>query len=273
MAYNTPHTATPLAIITSSGHNTSIRDNLEYLKGRAGTIAFEAGASFQGSLAVVGDINIGGTGKKVTWPREVGVKDDYTGIGEVLVGVDVSTLYWRADGHYSWKDQAGNERMHLTTGSPAVLSVGPGGDMVWHQGNDGSGSGLDAGLLEGSNKAAVLAAALAAARTDATLAANVVATIPANLEVATGNYTGDGSNNRSISVPFVPNWAMIAGGNSDATVEQYILFNVLGSSRDSNAGNTTYSTGARLSVGNAELVVSAAGANVSGKNYWWVAMR
>jgi hypothetical protein len=271
VAYNTPHTATPLAIITSSGHNTSIRDNLEYLKGRAGTIAFEAGASFQGSLAVVGDINIGGTGKKVTWPREVGVKDDYTGIGEVLVGVDVSTLYWRADGHYSWRDQTGAEKMHLNFAGSPLLTVG--GNTVWHEGNDGSNSNLDAHFLEATDKAGILAAALGAARTDATLAANVVATIPANLEVATGNYTGDGSNNRPIPVPFVPNWAMIAGGNSDATVEQYILFNVLGSARDSNAGNTTYSTGARLSSGNTELVVSAAGANVSGKNYWWVAMR
>lgn len=257
MAYTTPFTATPLQIITASGWNTSARDNIEYLKGRAGTIAFEAGATFQGNVGVNGNLNITATGGQLNFASGVAVKEDYTGFGRVITGVEATTLYWQAEGNYSWRNESGVQRMQLTTGATPALTVN--GNTVWHSGNDGSASGLDAGLLEGSDKAAVIAAAVAA--------------VPANFEVATNTYTGDGTNSRSIPVPFVPNWAMIAGGNSDATVEQYILFNVLGSARDSNAGNTTYSTGARLSAGNAELVVSAAGANVSGKSYWWVAMR
>ena len=54
-------------------------------------------------------------------------------------GTDMQWVY-RDNGNYT-------ERMELTTGG--VLTVN--GNTVWHAGNDGSGSGLDADLLDGQN--------------------------------------------------------------------------------------------------------------------------
>lgn len=54
MAWTAPATWAIDEIVTASKMNTHVRDNLAYLKGAAGTIAFDAGATFAGVLTVTG---------------------------------------------------------------------------------------------------------------------------------------------------------------------------------------------------------------------------
>lgn len=54
MAYTTPRTWVVAEIVTASLMNTHVRDNIAYLKGAAGTIAFEAGATFAAATTING---------------------------------------------------------------------------------------------------------------------------------------------------------------------------------------------------------------------------
>jgi hypothetical protein len=50
MAWSSPRTWSTGELVTAAFMNTHVRDNLNYLKGAAGTIAFEAGATFDGNI-------------------------------------------------------------------------------------------------------------------------------------------------------------------------------------------------------------------------------
>jgi hypothetical protein len=54
MAWTTPATWSVSEVVTAAKMNLHVRDNLTYLKGGAGTIAFDAGATFAASVAVSG---------------------------------------------------------------------------------------------------------------------------------------------------------------------------------------------------------------------------
>lgn len=54
MAWTAPRTWAAFEVVTAANFNTHLRDNLKYLKGQAGTIAFEDGATFAAAVTVDG---------------------------------------------------------------------------------------------------------------------------------------------------------------------------------------------------------------------------
>lgn len=54
MAWTAPRTWVVSEIVTAALMNTHVRDNLAYLKGQAGTVAIEAGATFDAACAISG---------------------------------------------------------------------------------------------------------------------------------------------------------------------------------------------------------------------------
>lgn len=175
MTWTTPFTAVVGATITAAGHNTSIRDNLLHLRGLlpdAGGSGYwlvsssttaaafvaratevltalgftpvnKAGDTMSGGLT----LNAGGTlaNSQALSAKEAGG----TARSAVIMGND-DNLYLG--------DSATDLRFR--TLSEFVVSVGGGGfTTVWHAGNDGSGSGLDADTVDGSHASAFALAA------------------------------------------------------------------------------------------------------------------
>lgn len=73
--FTSPKTYTVGEIHTSADHNTYERDNIRYLKGQLGTIAFEAGATFAGALAAT-YVNARSTGTNTAAGVTVGTSAD-----------------------------------------------------------------------------------------------------------------------------------------------------------------------------------------------------
>lgn len=76
----------------------------------------------------------------------------------------IFTYQWNADENVGLVIQAGtnaNDRVILTCGSAYV-----GSDKIWHAGNDGTGSGLDADTVDGSHASAFLGVSATAADSD-----------------------------------------------------------------------------------------------------------
>jgi hypothetical protein len=80
--------------------------------------------------------------------------------------------------------------------SGAVARVGT--STIWHAGNDGSGSGLDADMLDGQHASAFA------------LASSAVTKI-------TGSYTGDGTASRTINIGATPKMVIVSGGTTPVT--------------------------------------------------------
>lgn len=309
MAWTTPPDAINGAIIQASFWNTGGRDNLKYLKGQAGTIVFEAGASFtstvtvssggaqitgginiiSGGLSAVGGVSIGSL-DTIRWPQQIAVKEDYTSVGQVLCGVAAQTLYWQADGNYSWRNESGTERMHLTTGATPVLTVG--GNTVWHTGNDGAGSGLDADTVDGVQESAL--AKLASANfSTLQVGGNGVwhsgndgsgSGLDADLldghdtgyftAGSVGSYVGNGGNTtRQQTLGFVPRLVIISGGTATGNVAvAHVSAN--GTTYQDNAGNLIPITSAAPHGSDGFTYANGeARLNASGITYTYVAFR
>ena len=101
---------------------------------------------------------------------------------QLQIGDTTDTNFWtlRAGTNLLFKDN-GTERMRID--SSGVVTIG--GNTVWHGGNDGSGSGLDADTVDGVQASSFL-------RSDA-------------VDTATGNMTFDGVVNLNNTVNFNPN--------------------------------------------------------------------
>lgn len=81
---------------------------------------------------------------------------------DVAVNSEVQTgVHAAPAGALHFRPQGAKTNFYVADGEVGVNNVEMKikGNKVWHGGNDGSGSGLDAGLLEGSNKASVIASA------------------------------------------------------------------------------------------------------------------
>lgn len=76
MAWTAPATFTVSEIVTASKLNTHVRDNLDYLKGNAGTIVLAAGLSITGSTTITGTYFAQG-GTPGFWLDETGDKGAY----------------------------------------------------------------------------------------------------------------------------------------------------------------------------------------------------
>lgn len=293
MAWSSPPDAINGAIIQASLWNTGGRDNLRYLKGQAGTIAFEAGATFAGGVGVTGQIDLagnlvfGGSGRKVMWPTEVGVKEDYTSTGAVLRGVAAGLLYDQSDG--AWEFRVAGAQQARIDSSPARMTIGA--NTVWHAGNDGAASGLDADTVDGFEAAALAKLASAnftvlqlGGQTVATLnSANFTALQQGGSNVLTvaspgyvsGTYSGNGgSTARQFTTGFVPRMVIIAGGTTTGNVEVAWLYSASGGAADNNGGNVYPITQSHLHASDGFVVADGNAAfNGSGVNYFYVAFR
>ncbi len=259
MAYNTPHTATPLSVITAAGHNTSIRDNLEYLKGRAGTIAFQAGATFAGTLVATGGISgasysggpISGSSGAFTAPvtidRTFAFSSKY-GNGSVVALAYIDS----ADKHRYGATNSAQVLIAMPNSASglAVDHAASGVGKIWHEFNDGAGSNLDADLLDGLQGSAY------------SLSAN-------------NTYTGDGgTGGRQITCGFVPRSVFIIGGDNTADLDAAILVSTSGALRFIQASPVTYITSVKLRGDDGFTVGSGNDfCNQGGRTYRWAAYR
>lgn len=125
----------------------------DYLTTEAASTSYvsKAGDSMTGALS------IGNSSPTQIWLNSNGTSE--TGIG---FKVDSMTLGWV--GHNSYRGTV----LYNYNGSH-YLGIHPNGtprfdsNVIWHQGNDGSGSGLDADLLDGNHLADILASNVASA--------------------------------------------------------------------------------------------------------------
>lgn len=119
----------------------------------------EASAFFVSKFGdtMTGALNIGNSAHTQIWLNSIGASE--TGIGFKVNNV---TLGWV--GHNSYRGTVlynydGNHYLGIDPyGTPRFD-----GNVIWHQGNDGSGSGLDADLLDGNHLADILASNVASA--------------------------------------------------------------------------------------------------------------
>ncbi len=125
----------------------------DYLTNSAASTSYvsKAGDSMTGALS------IGNSAQTQIWLNSNGTSE--TGIG---LKVNGATLGWV--GHNSYRGTVlynydGNHYLGIDPyGTPRFD-----GNVIWHQGNDGSGSGLDADLLDGNHLADILASNVASA--------------------------------------------------------------------------------------------------------------
>jgi hypothetical protein len=235
MAYTTPHTATTGNLITASGHNTSIRDNLEYLKGRAGTIAFEAGASF------VGDITLTGTSRTIHWPNDQSVKENYDGMAYVR-GTGVGYIYDMAPSAIKLLQYPGFvERIVFDLNASPSITVG--GSTVL---TTAAGKAVDSELLDGLNGTSFARSSM-------------------------DTFVGDGgTGGRHISVGFIP--TIVHLWNQSTGNSMYISTHDSGSLRLVSTGNPAFSTAVKKHPTDGFIVGSGSNqGNNSGETYRWVA--
>lgn len=125
----------------------------DYLTTEAASTAFvsKAGDSMTGAL------NIGNSSQTQIWLNSSGTSE--TGIG---LKVDGATLGWVGYNAYRgtvlYTYDGGHYLGIYPNGTPRFD-----GNVIWHQGNDGAGSGLDADMLDGNHLADILASNVASA--------------------------------------------------------------------------------------------------------------
>jgi hypothetical protein len=130
------------------------------------------------------DINSGSAGYLTLWASEPGISYPYTGIG---ANINIGGQYYGRQGtgqtygvYIRWDTASGQTQFWNTTGTPGTIGgqgtmrayIASDGEIyatsssykVWHTGNDGSGSGLDADTVDGINPSTSLSASTIAVR-------------------------------------------------------------------------------------------------------------
>jgi hypothetical protein len=178
-------------------------------------------------------------------------------------------------------------------GKIVVYTVGAGANPiawsgpyeVWHSGNDGSGSGLDADLLDGRQPSTAATAYLIMQRDSAgrskvadPSAADDIATMGyVDGGIVSGSFTGNDANDRVISVGFTPKIVIIRSGNSFQNL--YIAWGGVSYVDYNSSGYATWgdiSTGFTITSGGFivdHMVGSYFELNKSTDTYTWTALR
>lgn len=228
IAWTNPATPVGGTAITVAFYSTNVRDNLDYLKGRAGLITLESDVLIPNNTAYQGKDN-GGTQRSI---GRVGSDNwvyfgDAVTAGVVLVGPGNADAWYSKGG--SWK-------------------------RLWHDGNDGHDSGLDADTVDGQHASAFAPAG------DYT-------------RTVTGNYTGNGgTTGRQITVGFIPKIVHLWNGTTGSTM--YIILHDSGSLRLVSSGNPAFSTGVKMHASDGFTVGDGnTNGNDNGETYRWVASR
>lgn len=128
MAWTSPITFVANAVLTAAQLNVNLRDNLNYLKGVAGGVTIDnalaaRGDGVQGAIGSAGDL------------------------ASIRSGGASGTVFFNS---------AGSRYIHYD-GSSYVMpgaNLSLNGGTAWHSANDGTGSGLDADLVDGQHASA-----------------------------------------------------------------------------------------------------------------------
>lgn len=117
MAWTSPRTWTTAELVTAAIMNAHVRDNLSYLKGSAGTIAFDAAATFAGAVTV--------TNAKLT------VTKGAAGFGEIAMTPYGGGSDWR----FLVDDNTGSglglaNSMQVWNGLSRLVTFGSGGEVL-----------------------------------------------------------------------------------------------------------------------------------------------
>ncbi len=272
MAWTNPADAINGAIIQASLWNTSGRDNLNYLKGKAGDVDIEDHIRLPNNKFYKVRNNAGAEKFVLGMGSDNGMYIGDDGAAYTLItGQGLNNLY------YDPSDGGGN-------------------GVIWHSRNDGPGSTLDADTIDGVQEAALAKLASAnfttlqrGGQSVATLdSANftalqqggntviTTATLPPILLPASGTYTGNGATSAiQIATGFVPKLVIITGGTSNANLANLHIHSASGCLYQDNAGNIAWDTTSGRLHGSDGFTVAngSARANASGVVYTYVAFR
>lgn len=289
MAWTTPPDAINGAIIQASFWNTGGRDNLKYLKGQAGTIVFEAGASFAGAVSVAGALTatggltgtvISGTSAILTGTLSLdnaqSIRSKDSG-GTVLPILFMDASNATRVGHQA----TAGVTFDIPNSDTGLLAnrAGVGTVKVWNESNDGPGSLLDADTVDGVQESALakLASANFTALQQGGNTVITTATLPSAppAPVVWGTYNGNGgSTARQITVGFVPKYVILSGGTIAGNVEIAHITTASGGAADNNAGNVYPITTVKLRADDGFTVGDGATAfNVTSVTYFYLAFR
>jgi hypothetical protein len=258
MTWTSPATPVSGTAITVAFYATNIKDNLNHLRTLTGgdpgaaslvlvstsTVAAAwtaspsiANLTITTGLTMNANLTMGSSNRKVMFAAEVGDKIDLTSSGTVLIGVASSTMYFRADGNYSWRNESGTERMLLTTGATPVLSVG----------------GNTVATLNSANFTALSVGGVAVPKS------------------ATSSFTGNGSSGGvQITTGFTCKQVTLWQETSGTT---YMILSTSASTRLVSTGNPTRETAVHLHASDGFVVGDGSDrGNNNGESYRWTAL-
>ena len=138
-------TGTPTAPTQAGGNNTTRLATTAFVQGELAGFATTASPAFTGTPTAP-TATTGTSTTQIATTQFVAASVAAAGGGDVLKAgtpVDNQIAVWTGDGTIE-----GDSGLTWTTGT-STLSVG--GNAVWHGGNDGAASGLDADLLDGNH--------------------------------------------------------------------------------------------------------------------------
>jgi hypothetical protein len=130
-------------------------------------------------------------------------------------------MQWNANGYIELYNQETNEGVRIKSGSSGLKFLVDGTEKtVWHSGNQGSGSGLDADKLDGVQGSSFLRSDTAdTASGDITFTGGAGAvTVGGNSDIrlGNGNWTGD----YGAKIQHHSNWLYIQGGSNGTRIRQ-----------------------------------------------------
>lgn len=216
MAWSAPFTAVAGNIILASGHNTGIRDNLNYLKGVAGTIAFDSGATFGAAVTAAGQIT---ALDSYVWSQSITASPSEIGFRIQRSGSDADTE------KVQWVNQAG------TGGWEAIM---PASLTTWQLSQIGVGVALElesgaSGLAQFSRLVRSTKASINSLSATSYLDAQIQASAPTGVpgvgltksDVATGvliyhNGLASGANILRMRGSNNGDWTVFSSGNMGA---------------------------------------------------------
>ena len=169
--FNTGNGSTPFVISRGGLTRESVAISINDLITRFDVTNDETSASLLFYLSATDTESGGGAAAKTGYVNDIlDMNTIYTRYG--YGGIQRMRFGWTsADGAYLQNDSSGGDYLSITNTGDLMFN----GGKVWHAGNDGSGSGLDADLLDGTQKSGLLT--------------SVASTAAANLSVTVGGTT------------------------------------------------------------------------------------
>ena len=176
--FNTGNGSTPFVISRGGLTNEAVAISINDIITRFDVTNDETSASLLFYLSATDTESGGGAAAKTGYVNDIlDMNTIYTRYG--YGGIQRMRVGWTsADGAYLQNDVSGGAYLSITNTGDLMFN----GGKVWHAGNDGSGSGLDADLLDGTHKSGLLTAVAS------TSAANLSVTVGGTAKVVADLY-------------------------------------------------------------------------------------